>query len=438
MAKSYRAHGTGTLVKRGKYWSARWMSKGKVYTRTTGCAVKADAQKKLEEFTKPFRETTDLEVLENLSARVRVAESAVKETANKKVPPIRIKFLVDVYKKDVNSEPIKPGTETYYESIVNVFEEAVKKQYAYEVTKEDVEKYLTGLKSRVGASRYNGALNSLRHMFDVAMKADYRIRRNPFDGFAHMKGDKLRTRRELTSEEVKALIEAAYEAGDEMGLLFEIGAYTGLRRSDCIRLSWSNVDFERKLISIIPVKTEKTGAWARIPLHPKLAERFKAMKRDPSGFILPKFHAMGITKVKYLICDVFKAAGVETSRKDANGKLKVITGFHALRHYFISQCVKSGIPISVVQKMVAHSSADMSLAYTHTFDKDLQLPDFDNSHEKVVLEKKTVEALNKARGVLTIDEFIMKLLEGKPTTTAHIKTQQEMELDKALDELFPA
>ena len=77
-----RAHGTGSLIKRGKYWSARWMVKGKLYTRSTGCSSKAEAQKKLEEFTKPFRETTDLEVLENLSARVRVAESAVKETKN--------------------------------------------------------------------------------------------------------------------------------------------------------------------------------------------------------------------------------------------------------------------------------------------------------------------------------------------------------------------
>lgn len=431
-----RAHGTGTLIKRGKFYTAKWMVKGKVYTRATGCASKADAQKKLEEFTKPFRETTDLEVLENLSARVRVAENAVKAAKNKDIPPVRLKFLVDVYKKDVNSEPIKPGTEAYYESIVNVFEQAVKKQYAYEVTKEDTERYLMGLKSRVGASRYNGTLNSLRHFFEVAIKVDYRIRRNPFDGFAHMKGDKLRTRRELTSEEVKALIKAAYEAGEEMGLLFEIGVYTGLRRSDCIRLSWSNVDFERNLISIIPVKTEKTGAWAMIPLHPKLAERFKSLTRDPSGFILPKFHCMGIAKVKYLIGEVFKAAGVETSRKDANGKLKVITGFHALRHFFISQCVKEGIPISVVQRMVAHSSADMSLAYTHVFNSDLRLPDFDNSHQKVVLEKKTVEALNKARGVLTMDEFIMRLIESKPTTTAHIKTQQDLELEAELDKMF--
>lgn len=432
-----RAHGSGSLIKRGRFWTAKWMVKGKLYTRSTGCSSKEKAKEKLEEFTKPFRESSDLEVLENLEARVRVTENAVKETKNKKVPPVQIKFLVDVCKKDVNAEPIAPGTDSYYESIVNVFEKAVKKKFAYEVTKDDVSRYLTGLKSRVGASRYNGVLNSLRRFFEAAMRADYRIRRNPFDGFAHMKGDKLRTRRELTSEEVKALIKAAWKADGEMGLLFEIGAYTGLRRSDCIRLAWSNVDFENRMISIIPVKTKRTGAWAKIPLHPKLAKRLKALERDKSGYILPKFHEMGITKVKYMIGDVFKAAGVETSRKDENGKLKVITGFHALRHYFISQCVKSGIPVSVVQKMVAHSSADMSLAYTHTFDSDLQLPDFDNTHVKVMLEKKTVDAMNKAKGVLTFDEFIMKLMEGKPTTVAHVKTKDDLELEKELDRLFP-
>ena len=431
-----RAHGSGSLVKRGKYWTAKWMVKGKLYTRSTHCTSKSDAQEKLEEFTKPFRENTNLEVIENLQAKVRIAEGIIKSTKNAKQPPVKIKFLVDVFKADVNSGTIKESTETGYESIVNVFQKFVKKEYAHEVTKDDAERYLSDLKSRCGASRYNAALNTLRLFFNIAMKHDYRIRSNPFDGFAHMKGDKLRTRRELTNDEVKALLKAANDFSPEMGLLFEIAIYTGLRRSDCLRLTWNNIDFEKKMIHITPVKTERTGIEARIPLHPKLLEHFSKMEHSNQGFILPKLNEQGITKIKYTISEVFKKAGISTNAKDKSGKLKITTGFHALRHYFISQCVKNGIPISVVQKMVAHSSADMSLAYTHAFDSDLQLPDFDNDHEKVVLKKSTVEALNKAKGVHDLDDFLMSLLKGTPTTIAHEKTKSEIELDEALDEMF--
>jgi len=431
-----RAHGNGTLIKRGNTYQARWMVKGKLYTRSTGCSTKEAAQKKLEEFTKPFRENSTIEVLENLTAKVRVAEGILKDTKNKSAPPIKLMFLVDVYKGDVNTGLIKSGTESHYESIVNVFREFVKKEYAHEITKEDVERYLTYMKQKVGPSRYNGSLNSLRHMFEVAMKHDYRIRVNPFDGFVRMKGDKLRTRRELTTDEVKTLCKVANERSPELSMLFELGAYTGLRCSDCMRLKWSNIDFNKKLITITPVKTERSGLQARIPLHPKLQEKLSKWPHEGDR-ILVKLNKIGRTNLNSQIAAVFSLSKIKTHMHDSSGRLKITTGFHALRHYFISQCVKEGIPISVVQKMVAHTSADMSLAYTHTFDSDLHLPDFDGEYEKIILKKTTVEALNKAKGVYELDDFIMSLLKGNTTSITHIKTKSDIELDEMLDELIP-
>lgn len=431
-----RAHGSGSLVKRGKYFTAKWMVKGKLYTRSTHCSTKRDAMMKLEEFTKPFRENNSLEVIENLAAKVRVAEAGLKQMNNKKVKPIKIKFLVDVYKADIDSGIIKWTTEKSYESVVNVFEKFVKKTYAYEVTRDDVEKFLTDLKNRASVSRYNMSLNALRTFFDKAMKKDYRIRSNPFANFKHMKGDKVRSRRELTDDEVKALCKAANDIDPEMALFFEIGIYTGLRRSDCLKLKWSSIDFKTKFIVVTPAKTARTGMQAKIPLHPKLMAKLETLQHNDSGYILPKLNEFGKTKINNLISEVFKNAGVDTHYKDEKGKLKITTGFHALRHYFISQCVRNGIPVSAVQRMVAHSSADMSLAYTHVFDSDLRLPDYDGEYEQVMLKKTTVAALNKAKGILDFDEFIMKMIEGKPTTLVHIKTKESMELDKALDEMF--
>ena len=193
---------------------------------------------------------------------------------------------------------------------------------------------------------------------------------------------------------------------------------------------------KRKLITTLPIKTKKNGREAKIPLHQKLNDKLAKLKHDESGFVMPTIASSRAKTIK-AIGEVFSAAGIATNEKGKDGKVHVTTGFHALRHYFISQCVKSGIPVSVVQQMVAHSSADMSLAYTHTFDSDLQLPDYDSEYEKVSLKKTTVEALEKAKGVLELDDFIMALLKGKPTTAAHAKTKQQLELEEMVDSLIP-
>ena len=86
--------------------------------------------------------------------------------------------------------------------------------------------------------------------------------------------------------------------------------------------------------------------------------------------------------------------------------------------------------------MAAHSSASMSLEYTHVQEHDLQLPDYDGDTVKVVLKKKTLEAINKAKGIYDIDEFIMNLITQKPITASQIKTQQDIELENFIDEIM--
>jgi len=433
-----RAHGTGTLIKRGKFYMAKWMVKGKVYTRSTKCTNERDAKKKLEEFTKPFRENTDIEVIENLAAKVRVIDKDVKDAKNEKAPPLKTIFLIDNFKNDLSTGRIRAGTEENYEAIVTQFFKFTKREFVYEVTKDDVAKFLQHLKNKVGVGRYNYCISTMHRMFELAKKSDFRIRSNPWDGFSKLKEDKSRRRRELTDEEVKKLIDAAYEINAELGLMFEIAIYTGLRKSDCKALKWSSIDMKRKLIVVLPIKTSKTGKEARVPIHPKLEEKFKSLKHDESGFVMPNIAKKSRSALIKCIRKVFKKANVVICEKDNDGKSHILTGFHAFRHYFISNCVKNGIPISVVQQMVAHSSADMSLAYTHTSDADLRLPDYDGENEQITLKKTTVAALNKAKGIMELDDFIMSLLKGNATLSiSHMKTKSAIELDELIDKLIP-
>lgn len=430
-----RSKGEGTLIKRGKYWTARWVSNGKVHVRSTKCTIKRDAEKKLAEFTKPFKEESEIAVLENLAAKVRVIESEHKDEDLGE--PVKLKFLVDTYITDVGSSPLRSGTEAGYNAKVSQFEEFVKKEFVYEVTNDDVERFLQHKKKKAGIGTYNQYISVLRKLFRVAMKHDKRIKVNVWESFTKLKADKSAKRRELTTEEVKKLCDAADKSkmfNNELGMLFMVGVYTGLRVSDCVALKWCDIDMERKMMAVLPIKTSKNGRKAHIPIHPKLYERLKELDQSTTH-VMPTLAHSNLRAIMYNINSIFKECGIETSVKDKNGKTHIETGFHAFRHYFISNCVKNGIPVSVVQQMVAHSSADMSLAYTHTFDADLRLPDYDGETERITLKKSTIEALNKAKGVHDLDDFIMHLLETGRAPTV-VKHKRDKELDEALDEMF--
>ena len=73
--KYYRGHGTGTLIKQPTgLFLAKWTFAGKTYVRSTKTHDKDEAEKKLDEFVKPFLEQDQIAVLENLQAKVRTLE----------------------------------------------------------------------------------------------------------------------------------------------------------------------------------------------------------------------------------------------------------------------------------------------------------------------------------------------------------------------------
>ena len=428
-----RANGQGTLVLRGKYYMAKWTVDGKTYTRTTKCTSRREAEKKLAEFTKPFQEKREIEVLENLAAKVRVAETSVSSSKDSK--PIELKFIVDTYKNDLATSDLAPNTEGQYNSTVKALVDFIDKRYVYEVTNEDAKSFMTHCKEHLKPSTFNYYLCILKMLFNVAKKHDYRIRQNVWDNFSKLKTNKSSPRRELTDDEVKSLCEEADKIDkDGVGLLFLLGASTGLRKSDCCLLKWANVDLKEKVLRVLPKKTKRNGKVAIVPLSEKLAERLSTLKRD-SEYVIPNMaEAYQTHDVEDLITQVFANAKVDKTCKDQNGRNRTVTGFHALRHWFISNCIRQGIPVNVVQQMVAHSSATMSLSYSHVQTSDLQLPDFDDEFVKVKLKKTTLEKIDKARGIHDIDDFLLNLLKGD--TNMKEKTKSDIELDEALDEIF--
>ena len=219
---------------------------------------------------------------------------------------------------------------------------------------------------------------------------------NPFE---HIERKKLRTaeRRELTTEEMRRIVEAA---SGEMRLLFAVGLYTGLRLGDCCTLRWSEVDLIRGFIVRIPNKTASSGRPVRIPLFRGLATMLQEAKEAARGeYVLPRmaahYIAKGADKITCRIQRHFFNCGIDCHAPGTGNQIKrdehgnvVLTengnavleptgkravlrcGFHSLRHSFVSLCREANAPLSVVEAIVGHTNPAMSRHYTHTGDAE--------------------------------------------------------------------
>ena len=435
----FRKKGSGTLQLRGNKYLAIWTVNGKRYTRSTGTGDREHAEKKLAEFVKPFQEKTELEIIENLQAKIRVKETQIKDTRSRELPPLKLKFMVDKYKEDLSTGNITQSTEDSYNKLVNKFVEFTELEFAYQVTEDIARRFLADVKRRCKIGTYNNYITVLKVLFATAVKVDYRVRSNPFAEFSKLKDVKIQ-RKELTFEEVSRLFESAEKLGIDYVELCKVAAYTGMRKSDVCTFSWDEVDLKNNLIRYLPEKTKANGMWAVVPIHPEVLEILKRRKQENAHekWVFPKLvKQFQTTSINYYLTRIFDEAKIERHHINKDGKRQIDTAFHSFRVFFASCCARSGIPVNQIMKMLAHTKAEMSLHYVLTQDSDLKLPDFDDSKAKVILKKETYELIEKARGIMDIDDFITCLIrQGNVNIGSIQKMKESEELDRLIDEVM--
>ena len=350
----------------GKPFLARWVYRGKVYTKSTGEAGRRKALKELERLTRPFREEREIDVLRAMESRIKAAE----ETAVRK--PFPLSELFAKFRDLPGSRDLSRGTLNLYEDNaedVAAFMKARGKSDVRDVTEEDAERFLEDLAARTCPAAYN-----VRLAFYKRLWREFGNGANPFEKFAKRKASKTSSRRALSGEEAaRVMSEAAKDADDE--LLFALGAYTGLRVSDCALLKAEDVDLSENLLRVVPIKTRRHMAAAlEIPMHPALRKVVEArLKEKPSGYLSERNASMyerGTLTERTR--DVFSRAGIETSETSPDGRRKLVCGFHSLRHTFVSMSIDAGMNPLLVQRIVGHSSAAMTDHYYHANRKALE------------------------------------------------------------------
>lgn len=368
-----RSKGTGTLIKRGRYWQCKIIIDGKPHYKATGTASKVEAKKMLEDFVRPFLAGSDVERLEAVETRLRIKEAEAAE-AEDDLSNVRLNLVVDKYYSMANAKAISEHTMANYDKFLSKMLGWAKAESPGVIKVKDVDKafaerYLAWLKPTVSAGYYNCSLALFRKIWkEFGRLSKHRcFSENPWDGYRYKTAD-LSVKRPLTKEEIQRVFAAAVDP--DTRLLFAIGLYTGLRLGDCSELKWKDVDMDRRLVRVTPMKTKRYGCSVVIPIHPALYRELDAKRRETlpgpeNAYISPVNAKRYSTKDHSRIAETLKNAGIKTMD---NGRS--VVSFHSLRHTFCSMAVSAGIPLDVVRQIVGHSTTKMTEHYSHSSIED--------------------------------------------------------------------
>lgn len=169
---------------------------------------------------------------------------------------------------------------------------------------------------------------------------------------------------DLTEEQmVKYLNAIEADSNFQVRCIMKLALFTGMRRSEILRLKWDDVNSEKKYIRI---RAPKGGKDQVIPLN-KMAEgvldevRKSIFTSDEFVFPGRKGKPRG---------DTGKAA---RRIRDAAGLPADFRPMHGLRHTFASAIASSGeVDMYVLQKLLTHKSPEMTQRYAHLRDEALQ------------------------------------------------------------------
>ena len=376
--KAERRKGSGTLEKRGKTYIARWVVNGVRHTKSTGCTTLDAAEKKLAEFTDPYRTKDKIKILRELTTQLGDAEAHQKALEDAK-PALAIKDCFESYRRSMRRSDCGVATLLIYERRCNklnrwILEHHPNMTELRDITPEVVNEFAADLADQLQPSTFNHHVIFFRCLWKTLKKEARLVGDNPWNEIQE-KTLVVHSRRELTIEELKRVCASLK---GEMRILFAIGIYTGLRLGDCATLKWGNVDLVRRFISLTPAKTARHGTHVKIPIHPILATMlYETPEPKRIGEILPetakKYREKNGTTLCSEIRSIFEACGIQTRVKDPGKKRHSIeVGFHSLRHTFVSLAANAGAPFALVQSIVGHSTAAMTRHYFHENDEALK------------------------------------------------------------------
>ena len=239
-----------------------------------------------------------------------------------------------------------PTTQRREEEIKQKLEAHFGKKLLVKIHPQDVRMYQTSRRGEVAAATVNREMVLLRHLFTMAVEWHYLLG-SPAKGIKQLREEN-RLFRYLTFEEAPRMIESCNGYLRSMVL---VDLHSGLRKGELLRLKWSEIDFDRGVLTVV---NAKSGRSRHIPMNRVLTETLSSIERIAgSPYVFCKRDGKPFGSVNM----GFRAARERVGLKDVR--------FHDLRHTFASWLVIRGVSLAVVRELLGHSSYEMTLRYAH-------------------------------------------------------------------------
>lgn len=238
------------------------------------------------------------------------------------------------------------------------------------------------------ASVVQRAATILKGVLDMAV-ADKIIKTSPY---VHIVTPKKRhkARVYLTAEQLFALADATSRE-DEHLIILTLGL-CGLRYGEARALRAKDIDYENGRFRItasmtrlasgeLEVTTPKTGKPRTVPVPPQLLDALRkhCERKQPDDLVFTNKYGAPIQECsranpRTWYARALKKARVRTVHEDGTVTMEPVPSLtaHDLRHTAASLAVSDGANVKVLQRMLGHQSAAMTLdTYADLFDKDL-------------------------------------------------------------------
>jgi integrase len=234
-----------------------------------------------------------------------------------------------------------------------------------EITSEVQQRFVTHLSARLKRKSVSNILSTLSAILRTAKKWDYLCMGVNFEALTlPERGERIEARF-FTPEEVRRILASTPEP---YATAFEVAALTAMRPGELFGLKVTDLDFDRRLISIrrsarySKLQAPKTNASARVvPMPERLATRLRlyvhALQEDSVGLLFATRKGTPLCAnnvVQRFLWPVLDRLGIPRC------------GLKAFRHAHSSLLVETGAPMTVAQKQLGHKDARVTLGiYSH-------------------------------------------------------------------------
>lgn len=189
-----------------------------------------------------------------------------------------------------------------------------------------------------------------------------RLEKNPFQYLKELK-EPPRPDVYLTRDEINSVLEVS--KNHYFHSLFLVAINTGMRRGELAGLCWDRVNFDRSLMEISRLR-DRSGLGDRTKTVK--SRRFIPMNAVVRAHLLELKNS---SKSDYVfVDDENEPFDVDHLYRDLRGhlekaKIKEVFRFHDLRHTFASHFMMNGGNIYDLQKILGHTSLEMTQRYAH-------------------------------------------------------------------------